>query len=141
MRLLDTNVLSEPMRPAPDPRVRRWADRLPRDAFCTAAVVAAEPRFGVELLPAGGHRKRSKSHAVDRLLRDVLGGRVLPFDARSARLYAAFRAARQRAGRPVSVQDAMIAATAAAHGAEAIVTRNLGDFEGCGLPVINPWAT
>jgi predicted nucleic acid-binding protein len=139
VRLLDTNVLSELMRSAPDPRVKRWADRLPRYAFCTAAVVAAELRFGVELLPAGERRRRT-SHAVDGLLRDLLGGRVLPFDAKSARRYAAFRAARQETGRPVSVQDAMIAATAAAHRVEAIVTRNLADFEGCGLPLIDPWA-
>ena len=139
MRPLDTNVLSELVRPAPDPRVQRWADRLPHHAFCTAAVVAAELRFGVELLPAGQRRGRT-SHAVDRLLRDVLGGRVLLFDARSARLYAAFRAERQRVGRPVSVRDAMIAATAAAHRVEAIVTRNLGDSEGRGLPLIDPWA-
>jgi toxin FitB len=138
LRLLDTNVLSELMRPAPDPRVQRWADRLPHYAFCIAAVVAAELRFGVELLPAGERRRRT-SHAVDRLLRDVLGGRVLPFDVRIERRHAAFRAARQRAGRPVSVQDAMIVATAAAHGVDAIITRNVADFEGCGLPLVDPW--
>jgi hypothetical protein len=139
VRLLDTNVLSELMRPAPDPRVQGWADRLPHIAFCTAAVVAAELRFGVALLPTGERRRRI-SRAVDGLLRDVLGGRVLPFDVKSARHYAAFRAARQEAGRPVSVQDAMVAATAIAHGVEAIVTRNIADFEGCGLPLVDPWA-
>ena len=77
MRLLDTNVLSELMRPAPDPRVQRWADRLPHIAFCTAAVVAAELRFGVALLPAGERRGRT-SRAVDGLLKDVLGGRICP---------------------------------------------------------------
>lgn len=126
------------MRPAPDPRVQGWADRLPHNAFCTAAVVAAELRFGVALLPAG-ERSRRTGRAVEDLLRLVLGGRILPFDARSARHYAAFRAARQKAGCPVSVQDAMIAATAAAHRVEAIVTRNREDFEGCELPVIDPW--
>jgi predicted nucleic acid-binding protein len=138
VRLLDTNVLSELMRPAPDPRVQRWADRLPHHAFCTAAVVAAELRLGVALLPDGERRRRTE-RAVESLFGRVLGGRILPFDARGARHYAAFRTARQRAGRPVSVQDAMIAATAAAHGMEAIVTRNLGDFEGCDLLLIDPW--
>jgi predicted nucleic acid-binding protein len=70
----------------------------------------------------------------------VLGGRIFPFDLKSARHYAAFRAARQQAGRPVSVQDGMIVATALAHRVQAIVTRNLGDFEGCGLPLVDPWA-
>lgn len=65
----------------------------------------------------------------------------MPFDVRSARRYAAFRAARQQAGRPVSVQDAMIAGTAIAHRVSAIVTRNIDDFEGCGLPVFDPWAS
>jgi toxin FitB len=139
VRLLDTNVLSELMRPAPDPRVQRWADRLPHHGFCSAATTAAELRFGVALLP-GGERRRRTERALEGLLGRVLGGRILPFDARSARHYAAFRAARQRAGRPVPVQDAMIAATALAHGMEAIVTRNLGDFEGCGLPLVDPWA-
>ncbi|GAA0608077.1 type II toxin-antitoxin system VapC family toxin [Craurococcus roseus] len=139
MRLLDTGVLSELMRPTPDPRVQRWADRLPHHAFCTAATVAAELRFGVELLPAGQRRRRT-SHAVDRVLRDVLGRRILPFDLTSARHCAVFRAARQQAGRPVSVQAAMIVATAVAHRVEAIVTRDLDGFEGCGLLLIDPWA-
>jgi hypothetical protein len=139
LRLLDTNVLSELMRLEPDPRVKRWADRLPRNAFCTATVVAAELRFGLELLPPDQRRRRT-SVVIDGVLRDLLGGRILPFDVKSARRYAAFRAARQQAGRPASVQDAMIAGTAVAHRVEAVVTRNLDDFEGCGLPLIDPWS-
>lgn len=139
MKLLDTNVLSELMLSTPDPRVKRWADGLPRVAFCTAAVAAAELRFGVALMPAGERQKRT-SRKVEDVLKHLLGGRVLAFDARSSRRYAAFRAARQRAGRPVSVQDAMIAATAMAYKVDAIVTRNSADFEDCDLLLINPWA-
>jgi len=139
LMLLDRNAISELMRPAPDPRVERWADRRPRAAFCTSAVVAAELRSGVASLPDGESRRRV-SHAVVGLPRDVLGGRILPFDLTSGRHYAAFRAARQRAGRPVPVQDAMIAATAVAHKVEAAVTRNVGDLHGCGLPLVDPWA-
>lgn len=138
MIFLDTNVVSELLRSRPDPGVLEWSDGLPREGMSIASVVEAELRAGVERLP-DGRRKREAGRALEGFLRAAFEGRVFPFDRAAAPVYAGFVAARRRAGRPVSVPDAMIAATARGHGATLIATRNTKDFEGCGVALVNPW--
>ncbi|MGK7868958.1 type II toxin-antitoxin system VapC family toxin [Falsiroseomonas sp. E2-1-a20] len=140
MIVLDTNVLSELLRPAPQAAVLAWAQGVPRASVTTTAVTEAEIRFGLALLPAGGRRDILAS-AIDALFADRLADRVLAFDRAAAPHYAQFAAFRRAAGRPVATADAMIAAIACARGAAAIATRNTADFEGCGLPLIDPWQT
>lgn len=137
MILLDTNVVSEAIRPAPAPVVERWlADQREVSVFI-CATTEAELRYGVALLPAG--RRRSTLAAdVERMLNRVFSGRILAFDSAAAIEYAELAADRRLSGRPISVADAQIAAVARSHGA-ALATRNVADFEGCGIDVVNPW--
>jgi toxin FitB len=115
-----------------------WSDGLPRAEMCIASVVEAELRAGVERLP-DGRRKHEAGRALEGFLRAAFEGRVFPFDRAAAPIHAGLVAARRRAGRPVSVPDALIAATARAHGAALLATRDTSGFEGCGVPLVNPW--
>ena len=135
MILLDTNVVSELMRPAPDAGVVAWV--AGQAALYLSAISEAELRLGAALMPAGA-RAAAVADAVDAMLAEDFGGRILPFDSAAARGYAAIMAARCATGRPVAAFDAMIAATALAAGAT-VATRNTRDFEGCGVAVVNPW--
>ena len=137
MIALDTNVVSELMRPAPSPSVVAWVDAQPADELAVTAVAAAELRYGVARLPDGA-RQRALAAAVDALLAQVFGGRVLPFDSAGAVVYGELVAARERAGRPISSADAQIAATCLAHGAR-LATRNTRDFVATGVDVVDPW--
>jgi len=135
--LLDTNVISELMRPACDRSVLMFVNgRAPASLF-TAAVCEAELRYGLARLPLGA-RRRSLEEALSQFLAAGLSGRVLPFDSRSAQYYAEIRATRDAAGRPITSADAMIAATARAYGA-IIATRDAGGFAGCGVDILDPW--
>lgn len=138
MIFLDTNVVSELLRLRPDAAVLAWSYSVPREQVRVASVVEAELRAGIERLP-DGRRKRTTARDLELYLGSTLGGRVLPFDRDAARFYAAFLAARERAGRPTSIPDALIAATARAHGGTLLATRNTKDFEGCGVALVNPW--
>jgi predicted nucleic acid-binding protein len=138
MIVLDTNVISELVRSAPAPRVWDWAATVAPDTLATTTVTEAELRFGIATMP-DGRRRDALSGLVDELLGRRLSGRVLPLDRAAARHYAAFMASRRRSGRPTKPLDALIAATALAHGATAIATRNTADFEGCGIELIDPW--
>lgn len=135
--LLDTNVLSEVMRARPDASVKAWLVRLPIEAMGTATVCQAEILYGLRRLPEGARRVQLMEAARE-MFSVTLGGRVLPFDEAAAELSSLLRVARERDGRPILVQDAMIAATARAHGMT-IATRDR-DFQGCGVPVVDPWA-
>ena len=137
MIVLDTNVLSELMKPAPADRVVRWVAAQPAASLYTTSVTQAEILHGILLLPAG-KRRNALQAAAEAVFAKDLGGRVLPFGSEPARAYARIAAERQRAGHPVSQFDAQIAAIAHSVGA-AIATRNVGDYEGCGIKVINPW--
>jgi len=137
--IFDTNVVSELLRTAADPKVMAWASRIPRETIVTTAITEAELRFGVAKLPLG-RRRTLLGQQVDEVLEATFAGRILPFDRQAAAEYATFAAARQTAGRPVPTNDAMIAAIARAHGATAIATRNLRDFDGCGVPLMDPWS-
>jgi predicted nucleic acid-binding protein len=137
MVLLDTNVVSELIKPTSDAGVARWLTTQPDDSVFLCAVTEAELRRGVAILPLGRRRD-----ALAKLIKDILtldfASRILPFDSRAAIEYATISAARREAGQMISMADAQIAAVARACGA-AVATRNIRDFEGCGVETINPW--
>jgi hypothetical protein len=113
--LIDTNVLSECMRPQPSEAVVAWLDRLPAEEVWTSAISRAEIALGLALMPAG-KRQAALARAAQAMFEEDFGGRCLPFDERAALHYAAIVAQRTRAGRPISTEDAQIAAIALAHG-------------------------
>lgn len=138
MFILDTNVVSELMRGVPQPEVLAWVDaRARRDLFVTA-ITEAEIRTGIAILPAGG-RRRDLAHAAGRFFADFFANRVLPFDGAAARAYAEITAERRAAGRPIGQLDCQMAAVTRCRGA-ALVTRNMRDFKGVGIEVLDPWA-
>lgn len=138
MFVIDTNVASELMRPEPTAAVAAWiAERDATDMYLTA-VSEAELLYGVAILPAG-KRRNALDAAMIRWLDLGFRERILPFDGAAARSYAEIAAARRHAGRPIGEADCQIAAISRAHGA-ALVTRNVRDFEGTGLNVIDPWS-
>ena len=138
MFVLDTNVVSELMRAAPEPAVEAWvAQQRAADMYFTA-IGEAELRYGVAIMPAG-RRRDALTAAVDGLIREDFGGRVLPFDSAAARAYAEIAAARRSAGRPVSQADCQIAAIALTRGF-AVATRNVPDFADMGIEIADPWA-
>ena len=137
MIILDTNVLSELMRPSPCVAVSRWiAERSADDLFITT-VTQAEILFGLALLPPG-HRRAGLENAAQQMLDVDFSNRILAFDEPAARQFAVIAATRRRLGRPISTLDAQIAAIASTHDAS-VATRNVVDFEGCGLTIIDPW--
>jgi toxin FitB len=135
--LLDTNVLSEMMRPEPDARVLDWVGEQPAVAMFTTSITQAEIFHGILLLPAG-KRRRAFEEAARAMFEEDFAGRVLAFGSDSALPYANIASDRRRAGRPISHFDAQIAAIAVANRA-AVATRNVTDFAGCGIEVVNPW--
>lgn len=138
MILLDTNVLSEFMRPQPSVSVVAWLDQQPAGEVYTSAVSRAEIELGLMLMPPG-KRQEALSQAAWAMFAEDFAGRCLPFDEDAARHYAAIVSARTRAGRPISVEDAQIAAIALTHQMP-LVTRNTTDFELIDdLEVVNPW--
>jgi len=138
MILLDTNVLSELMRPVPDPRVFAWVDAQPASSLYTASIVVAEILAGIALLP-DGQRKSALLDAAERMVAEQFAGRVLSFNAQAAGHYAALYAERRKVGKPLEGFDGLIAATARASGA-ILATRNARDFEGCGVVLVNPFS-
>jgi len=138
MIVLDTNVVSELMRPAPAAAVVAWIGRQSRQQFCTTSLTEAELRYGVALLPHG-RRRDAVARGVDALFRADFRDRVLPFDSAAAGRYAEIAQTRREVGRPISQFDAQIAAVARTHGAT-LATRNVADFEGCGVDVVDPWS-
>ncbi|OCW57529.1 type II toxin-antitoxin system VapC family toxin [Hoeflea olei] len=135
--ILDTNVISEIMRPVPDPRVVAWFGETAGEQRYVTAITEAELLFGIALMPAGKRRDDSAA-AIARVLGVEMGSPALPFESGDAPFFAGVMSTRQRAGRPVSVVDAQIAAIALRRGLP-VVTRNTRDFEGCGVTLINPW--
>ena len=137
MLILDTNVISEILRPAPDRAVAMWFESQPRSQLFTTAVTQAEIQYGIELLPKGA--RRQKLFQVSKLIfEEDLANRVLPFDGDSATHFAEIAAYRKTAGRPMSQLNTMIAAIARLHGGK-LVTRNVLDFENWGIDLIYPW--
>ena len=138
MIVVDTNVLSELTKPNPDGSVPAWVARQRRAELCTTAISEAELAYGLALLPPG-RRREALVQAVARLLGEGLGGRVLAFDRIAAAAYGAIAAGRRTAGRPVATADGQIAAIARARGATLLATRDVGGFQDCGVPIVDPW--
>jgi toxin FitB len=138
MIILDTNVLSALMRVTPDTAVVDWLDRQPAESIWITSVTLFEAHLGVKLLPKG-KRQRSLEAALDQLVTEDLGNRVLDFDSSAAVEAAALAAARQKGGRPVDMRDTQIAGIALARKAS-IATRNVGHFEDVKVPIVNPWS-
>ncbi|MGH9615600.1 MAG: type II toxin-antitoxin system VapC family toxin [Acidobacteriaceae bacterium] len=137
MIVLDTNVLSELMRPNPSLRVIAWMRQRPRPQMSVTAITEAEIFYGVELLPLGKRRSQFLREAESMFAEDF-GGRTLPFDSEAARLYGKIASTRRAIGKPISPADAQIAAIVLAHNAT-LATRNIMDFEALGIELINPW--
>lgn len=137
MILLDTNVLSELMKSAPDEIVTRWMAAQPAASLYTTSITQAEILHGVMLLPAGKRRAAIEA-AATAMFEEDFAGRILAFGSDAALPYARIAAERRRSGRPISQLDAQIAAIARATGAP-LATRNVADFAGCGVKVVDPW--
>ena len=137
MILLDTNVVSEPLRHAPEARVIEWIDAQPLETLYLSAITVAELRAGVALLPAGKRRASLRDDLEKRVL-PLFVGRVLPFDMACTNAYAELMAKARAAGLAVGTADGYIAASAAANGF-AVATRDTSPFQAVGLAVINPW--
>lgn len=135
--LLDTNVVSELIRPYPEQRVLDWFGAQGYDTMAVSVITVMEIRFGIVVLP-DGRRRAELDDKFDRFLMLAFTRRVLPFDGTAADACADIRALRKRAGRPIATEDAMIAGVARAHDA-GVATRDVGGFAGCGLTVVNPW--
>jgi predicted nucleic acid-binding protein len=137
MIVLDTNILSEVIRPAPEPAVLRWLAAQSATSVFISTITEAELRYGVAVLPAGKRRATLAAQIAGMIEVDFLG-RILPFDSSATIAYAEIAAGRRLAGRPIGQADAQIAAIARSRGAE-LATRNVADFEGCGVEIVNPW--
>jgi predicted nucleic acid-binding protein len=137
MILLDTNVISEPLRQTPSPGVIDWIDRQPLETLFLSAVTVAELRFGVATLPKGKRRDELHDNLERRVL-TLFAGRVLPFDTGASVEYAALMTRARAAGQAIGAADGYIAATAASH-RMSVATRDVSPFQAAGITVINPW--
>jgi predicted nucleic acid-binding protein len=137
MILLDTNVISEPLRQSPATAVIEWIDQQPLETLFLSAVTVAELRFGVACMPAGKRRDTLYSDLEQRVLA-LFAGRVLAFDSAASLEYAALMSRARAAGQAIAGADGYIAATAAAH-SMSVATRDVAPFEAAGVSVINPW--
>ena len=137
MIILDTNVVSELLRPVPDERVVAWVRAQRQSSLFTTVITLGEMLFGVCLLPEG-RRRQELLREVIAVFSDDMAERVLDFGSEAADAYAEIAATRRSQGRPVSQSDAMIAGIARSRGAD-LATRNVRDFESCGVRLINPW--
>ncbi len=136
MIILDTNVVSELMRPEPASQVVTWVRRRDRRELRMTSITLAEIRYGIARLP-DGRRKQVLLDTADDIFR-AFSDQVLPVDVAAAEQYAIVASARERAGKPIPGFDALIAAICRSRGA-ALATRNLPDFAGTGIEVIDPW--
>ena len=136
MIVLDTNVVSEAMKPAADPAVRSWLNEQVAETLYLASVTLAELLFGIGALP-DGRRKKALAEMLDGVL-ELFGDRVLPFDIGAARYYAGLAVTARAAGKGFPTPDGYIAAIAASRGF-IVATRDSSPFEAAGLTVVNPW--
>ena len=127
------------MKPVPDRRAMAWLRAQPLTELATTAVTLAEINYGLCRLPPG-RRRDDLTGRVKTFLAQGFGERILAFDARAADFYGEIVTTRQGVGRPIEAFDAMIAAIARSHAAP-LATRNVADFDGCGIRLVDPWAS
>jgi len=137
MIVLDTNVVSEAMKPEPNPAVLAWLNDQAAETLYISSVTLAELLFGIQALPQGRRRNLLDSALNDLL--ELFKGRVLPFDTDAARHYAELALSARKGGRGFPTQDGYIAAIAASRGF-AVASRDTAPFEAAGVAVINPWS-
>ncbi|MGB7552763.1 MAG: type II toxin-antitoxin system VapC family toxin [Candidatus Korobacteraceae bacterium] len=137
MIILDTNVLSELLRPRPSARIALWVEEQPRNGVFTTSVTEAEIFYGIELLPKG-KRREALLAAAEAMFSEDFAGQVISFDSDAARAYSRIAARRRGLGRPIAYPDGQIAAISNLYGA-VVATRNVSDFENCGIQLVNPW--
>lgn len=137
MIVIDTNVLSEPLRPEPNANVLKWLDDQALESLFITATVLSEMLFGVERLPDGKRKERIRAD-TDTLIQSYFGARILPFDDNAARIFAVNIAHALANGKAVQVSDGQIAAVALSQGF-AVATRDIAPFEAMGVKTINPW--
>jgi predicted nucleic acid-binding protein len=135
--LLDTNVISEVLRPIPDPAVLAWLRVIRRRELWTCSIVLAELFSGVGLMPTG-KRQEALREKMNQLVSTLFDEKILDFEVKAARAYGPILAGRQAMGHPISELDAQIAAISVVNGAT-LATRNIPDFQHCGIQLINPW--
>ncbi len=137
MIILDTNVVSEPMKPKPDPRVIDWLDNQLSSGLYLTTPSLAELLSGVAFLP-DGKRKVAIGHVLDHLMETLFSDRILSFNKEAANAYADILASTRRAGLAISVPDAQIAAIAKSRGF-CVATRDTSPFVAAGIDVVSPW--
>ena len=137
MIILDTNVISEPLRAGCSPKVIEWLDGQSAETLYLASTSLAELYLGIELMPKGKRRDVLRN-ALGEFLPALFGKRILPFDQEAAKIYGVLVGKARSTGKTVSIADGQIAAIASVHGF-AVATRDVVPFAALGIPVINPW--
>lgn len=137
MIILDTNVVSELMRPAPDARLLHWFGNQTAEDLHITAVTTAEILYGIELISTSRRRETVRA-AAEKMFEVAFADRILTFEDRSARAFSQIASSRRRQGKPMADFDAQIAAITRVHSAT-LATRNPYVFEGCGVRLVNPW--
>jgi|SRR5882672_918476 len=137
MTILDSNVLSELMRPKPEARVIAWLDRQPQTSIWTTSVTVFEIRFGLQVMPAG-RRRAIYTQGFEALL-DGIDHRIAPFDSEAAQQASTLLASRKTQGRPRELRDTMIAGIVLSRHAT-LATRNISHFDDVSATLVDPWA-
>ena len=137
MILLDTNIVSEVMKPAPADRVLRWLDDQETEDLYLSTITVAEISFGIRILPDGRRRNTLTGRFEDFVARGF-NQRILPFDTAAAYLFGDIMGHHREISRPMSFPDGQNAAIARTHHF-ALATRNVDDFDHCGVEVLNPF--
>ena len=137
MIILDSNVITELMRPAPESHVLRWFSSQTAEDLHITAITMAEILYGLELVSTSRRRDVLRTGA-EKMFGVVFADHILVFEDRAARVFSQIASSRRRQGKPISVFDAQIAAITRVHGAT-LATRNPYVFEGCGVRLVNPW--
>lgn len=137
MIILDTNIISEVMRPQPNTQVMSWLKKYPVEELAITSISIAEISYGLKRLPVG-RRRDSLQWRFQMFIDQGFSDRIFPFEERAAEIYADIIVDRKQQGKPIEVMDAMIASIALLKTAT-LATRNVSDFENCGLELVNPW--
>jgi predicted nucleic acid-binding protein len=137
MIIVDTNIISEMMKPSPSTNVMAWFDRQEVTQLFVTTITIAEISYGINVLP-NGNRRDLLENAFDKALRAAFEHRILSFDENSAHLYGKIMSRRKALGQPLSIPDGQIAAIASANSCS-VATRNTNDFTECGVDLINPF--